>query len=391
MSHSIPTFNPWIDDAESIELGISKQIPKDDLYMPSHLSRGWIRCYVVVSNSSFRMYREKSHKFLLSAKQYTDDTFYVSTYEDFPSHTDSDTPIKRGYVATITRQRQATFIVSLNHCKLCDYKLGKFTCGRGPDEREVIAKVTYSTRKFTSVDVDIRCVQVSLPAVIANGERVIWCPRSLRYINPAISNSSDMCEAVSLTPAVQLACVNKLPEWSVEHESLVLKFQGNRILSASTRNFLLFEKVKQKDNTTEDLSYDNESVYSGRTRTESIGSTDSNLTMGATTNFKVLKPKITKKSEKHPDVALLQFGKSTANNYVLDYQYPLSPLQAFGIALTTFASNDDKKTNKMLKNDNDLPLSAPTPSINSSSTASDTSILKAYFTPTTPANRKKQL
>ncbi len=391
MTHLIATFNPWIDDAEAIELGISKQLPKDDLYMPSHLSRGWIRCYVVVSNSSFRMYREKSHKFLLSAKQYTDDTFYISTYEDFPSQTDSDTPIKRGFVATITRQRQATFIVSLNHCKLCDNKLGKFTCGRGPDEREVIAKVTHSTRKFTSVDVDIRCVQVSIPAVIANGERVIWCPRSLRYINPAISNSSDMCEAISSTPAAQLSCVNKLPEWSAEHESLVLKFQGNRILSASTRNFLLFEKVKQKENMIEDSCNDSDSIISGRTRTESIGSTDSNLTKSSNTNAKVFRPKVTKKSEKHPDVALLQFGKSTANNYVLDYQYPLSPLQAFGIALTTFASNNEKKTRKMLKNDTDLPQSSPTPSVYSSSASSDSSILKTYFTPTPSSSRKKQL
>lgn len=391
MNHSFATFNPWIDDAEAIELGICKQLPKDDLYMPSHLSRGWIRCYVVVSNSSFRMYREKSHKFLLSAKQYPDDTFYISTYEDFPSQTDSDTPIKRGFVATIIRQRQATFIVSLNHCKLCDNKLGKFTCGRGPDEREVIVKVTHSTRKFTSVDVDIRCVQVSLPAVISNGERVIWCPRSLRYINPAISNSSDMCDAISSTPAAQLSCVNKLPEWSAEHESLVLKFQGNRILSASTRNFLLFEKVKQKESMIEDPFHDSESTTSGRTRTESVGSADGNITKSSNTNLKVFRSKITKKSEKHPDVALLQFGKSTANNYVLDYQYPLSPLQAFGIALTTFASTDEKKIRKMLKNDSDLRQSSPTPNVYSSFVATDSSIAKTNLTPISHASRKKQL
>ncbi len=38
------------------------------------------------------------------------------------------------------------------------------------------------------------------------------------------------------------------------------------------------------------------------------------------------------------DLAILQFGKSTPTRFVLDFKYPLSPIQAFGIALSTFGS-----------------------------------------------------
>ncbi len=33
----------------------------------------------------------------------------------------------------------------------------------------------------------------------------------------------------------------------------------------------------------------------------------------------------------------MQFGKSTQTRYSLDFKFPLSPLQAFGIALSAFA------------------------------------------------------
>lgn len=42
---------------------------------------------------------------------------------------------------------------------------------------------------------------------------------------------------------------------------------------------------------------------------------------------------------------MLQFGKSTATRFVLDFKYPLSPLQAFGIAISTFASDELNDSN----------------------------------------------
>jgi hypothetical protein len=36
------------------------------------------------------------------------------------------------------------------------------------------------------------------------------------------------------------------------------------------------------------------------------------------------------------DEAIFQFGKCSADEYVLDFKYPLSPIQAFAIALSTY-------------------------------------------------------
>jgi hypothetical protein len=37
---------------------------------------------------------------------------------------------------------------------------------------------------------------------------------------------------------------------------------------------------------------------------------------------------------------ILQFGKCSMTRYVLDFKFPLSPLQAFGIALASFANDE---------------------------------------------------
>ncbi len=37
---------------------------------------------------------------------------------------------------------------------------------------------------------------------------------------------------------------------------------------------------------------------------------------------------------------ILQFGKSSPTRFILDFKYPLSPLQAFGIALASFATDE---------------------------------------------------
>lgn len=37
---------------------------------------------------------------------------------------------------------------------------------------------------------------------------------------------------------------------------------------------------------------------------------------------------------------MLQFGKTSSSKFAIDFRYPLSPIQAFGIALTAFAVQD---------------------------------------------------
>lgn len=39
-------FDPSLDDAEIMDMGMSHEILNDELYLPSHPSRDWIRCYI---------------------------------------------------------------------------------------------------------------------------------------------------------------------------------------------------------------------------------------------------------------------------------------------------------------------------------------------------------
>ena len=82
----------------------------------------------------------------------------------------------------------------------------------------------------------------------------------------------------------------KKPEWSAKLNAWTLNFNG-RVKEASKRNFML---VIQQD----DQALVNEF---GQKKT------------------------------------LLRFGKVSKDRYALDFSYPLSPVQAIGIALTTFA------------------------------------------------------
>lgn len=42
-------FDPTLDDAEIVEMGKSKELISDELYMPIHISRDWVRCYVTTT------------------------------------------------------------------------------------------------------------------------------------------------------------------------------------------------------------------------------------------------------------------------------------------------------------------------------------------------------
>jgi hypothetical protein len=104
-----------------------------------------------------------------------------------------------------------------------------------------------------------------------------------------------------------LKCVNKLPEWSSRLDSLVLKFQANRIMIPSSKNIIIFE----------------ESTYMTATVNARSGIKDRKYTEDLIA----------------ADNCLMQFGKRTIDKFTLDYRYPLSPLQAFGIAISMLLFN----------------------------------------------------
>lgn len=190
-----------------------------------------------------RMYIDgKKRRFLLSAKQFEQDNYYISAHEDFPM---IETKPKRGYLGKVELQRDLSYLISLNQCHLCDNKLGLFTCARGQGDREVVGRIVHSIKHIKTngaEEMEYRYMKVLLPVVTDAGIRKIWCPRSFRKINSDVPNSADIADALYYCPHMCTKYVNKMPEWSKKVNNLVLKFQGDRILTASAKNFLLYEE-----------------------------------------------------------------------------------------------------------------------------------------------------
>ena len=101
------------------------------------------------------------HRFLLSAKKFSPGLTLISNYEDFPMVVEMKP--KKGFIARVEQHSDASYLVCLTGCHLCDGKLGRFTCGRAPDEREVVAKITHSFRRIVNnnpMGMDFRSITV---------------------------------------------------------------------------------------------------------------------------------------------------------------------------------------------------------------------------------------
>jgi hypothetical protein len=216
------------------------------------------------------MYLEGSgRRFLLSAKSFDIGKYYISAYEGFPN---MDSKPKCGYVARVERQKDSSFLVCLDYCHLCDQKLGQFCCGRSRTEREVVAKISHTVKRYRKVNMEFRCITVTIPTISKSGTRKVWCPRSFRKVNGSLPNSADVNEALSSTPKMGMKLVSKLPEWNDEAKNLVVRFQGSgRILVASAKNFLLYEdKYSMLDFAEQSLSHIEEPPSKGTSTSNSV-------------------------------------------------------------------------------------------------------------------------
>lgn len=182
---------------------------------------------------------KKKVRFLLSAKHFGSgsSSYLISSSEEFP---ELDSRPKRGYVARLDKQRDQSYSLILNHCHLCDNRLGFFCCGRGPHEREVVAKISHYFQRFQAINLDYKCIKVQIPSISKSGKRKIWCPRAFRNACPSLNNDVNVEMSIKDLDANSIFTFrNQVPEWNAELKSLVVRFQGNRVLIPSARNFLL--------------------------------------------------------------------------------------------------------------------------------------------------------
>lgn len=295
------------NDIDMLESGYAREYITEECLSPTVNEKEWRNCYVQrVEKKKFKLFEDGTDRFLLSAKQ-VDDTFYISQYEDFPEMDGCPTNY---YCAILKKTPNAPNFKLYNcGCEGCDKGFMKYTCNdeeggshehEGAD-RQLLADISHMIKRIPQVDADMRSLDVTIPAVMEDKKsRVVWCPRQNGSDTPSGStprhDSGKTHFVTSPSPThKQLRSFDesnmtddrcklqsKLPEWNHDLKSLVLKFNGGRVLQASSKNFLI-----------------------------------------ATSD--------------QPNRGVLQFGKNKKGHFVLDFRYPIAPIQAFGICLSSCA------------------------------------------------------
>ena len=305
------------DDIDMLENGNAREYISAECLSPTTCEREWKMCFLErLTKKSFKLFDEETHKFLLSALQ-VDDNFYISQYEDFSEDT-MEVPNSR-FIAVLKRTlKTPNYKLFYCGCEGCD--ADSYSCTRdevhdqkekddddddgdgvGVD-RQLLADITHQVKRIAHVAAEMRHMKVVLPAILSDKRsRVVWCPRvnggetptgstprqdKTRPVTVASPTSDGTKEMTYEEPTSEMMeddrviIMSKLPEWNHELRSLVLKFeQGGRVQSASSKNFLMVTGEDQR--------------------------------------------------------AVLQFGKNKKGRFALDFRFPMSPVQAFAICLST--------------------------------------------------------
>jgi len=107
-----------------------------------------------------------------------------------------------------------------------------------------------------------------------------------------------------------IALVNKTPKWNDQVGAYVLNFNG-RVTMASVKNFQLMIHKENEEESNGENSQNNSNHENNNNSDENGG------------------------DEERP---VLQFGRVGKDTFTMDFGFPLSPLQAFGICLSSFDS-----------------------------------------------------
>ncbi|CEL96579.1 unnamed protein product [Vitrella brassicaformis CCMP3155] len=168
---------------------------------------------------------------------------------------------------------QSEWTLTNPECEACYYRGVSRRCTGS--QRSDNQQIVHCSHKVSSIGEGIfNSMEVAIPGLYTDGARVIWCPKEgYPRLGAPLPDGSHHPHAIRLK--------TKEPHWNEEIESLVLDFKG-RMIQPSAKNF--------------------------------------QLTL-----------------VKKPDYIILQYGKVTSNVFILDFRYPLSIVQAFAIALTTFS------------------------------------------------------
>ncbi|KAF0719851.1 Aste57867_741 [Aphanomyces stellatus] len=310
-------------DMDLLESGNAREYMSEESLSPTS-AKAWTYSTVHrINKTQYKMFWNND-QFLLSAKQHNG-MFYISQYEHFgDAATDSggvsSVPTSH-YCAVLKKTTDNSFKLYNCGCEGCDQGFSKYTCSNDHDgstfgfaeesregaDRQLLADISHFTKVVSGISSEMRCLSVVIPAVMEdNRSRVIWCPRMCRSDTPSGGTPRTAAKTELVTSpsphgkktkftfdtpvSDRVKLVSKLPSWCSEVNSLIMKFHGGRIREASAKNFML---VLDDDD----------------------------------------------------DKAVFQFGKFSKSKFSLDFRYPLAPIQAFAIGLSSCSWSAKSKLN----------------------------------------------
>lgn len=172
-----------------------------------------------------------------------------------------------------------------------------------------------------------RCLRMFIPALTDPDEKKPlpcgWCARQTRHAVPSIRIES------------------QLPQWNDKIGSLSMRFANNRVRAASKKNFICFtDKMPSRDDSRlaaahspkrrRTVSMDIERRASLSHQTTRMDGDDDDEKEEENARKKV--PSRDSSSEE----GCFQVGKVRKGKFNVDFRFPVSPVQAFAAALTTF-------------------------------------------------------
>lgn len=349
-----PTTTEWgtsirkekFQDMDLLECGNAREYISEECLSPTQ-AKSWTYSTVERTNKSqYRMYWN-SDQFLLSAKQ-VGGNFFISQYETFPERGDSTDEPTGHYCAVLRKVGDHNFKLYSCGCEGCDQSFSTFTCTNTKEDasaeaemsadvsasggssthahltegadRQLLADISHFTKAAGIAGSEMRCFQVIIPAVMEDRRsRVVWCPRVSRSITPSggtprgtparelVTSPSPLNKrkhtfTFDAPTSDRIRIGSKLPVWCPEVNSLMLKFHGGRIREASAKNFMLMIEDEPVPSTRGD---------SGAAGLDPNGS----------------------------NRVVMQFGKFSKSKFALDFRYPLAPVQAFAVGLSSCAWN----------------------------------------------------
>jgi hypothetical protein len=360
------------DAFDDLESGHAREVVTEECLSPAEHDTNWTHCYLVrVDKVNYKMYSQKSHRFLLSAKK-VGDHFYISQYESFPDETAKGVVPSARYCAVMrggggeegggSKVDRKRFRLWLCGCEDPEthYSLERFAAGSTAEERidgQLLADVTHYSKVVEGAEAEMRAMSLSLPAVLPDRRnRVLWCPRAEPTMPMSGVPTPRLSRSSSLPPSWQVAAgggggggsPNQGGSSSGDESDGGLRAAAVTAAAAPSSAAGVAARgggAAGAPGAAAAAAAAGAAAEPGSSElgpillesrlpewNESVGSLVLKFTGGRVQCASAKNFLLAEKAR--PENAVLQFGKAHKGRFALDFRYPLAPLQALGICLS---------------------------------------------------------